>query len=61
MKEIDGELSTPPEIIKTWGILAPKETSLEQKVVAINIAVELYSAQREKGITVNSTQEFKQS
>jgi len=59
MKEIESELSTPPEIIKTWAILAPKGTSLEKKVVAINIAVELYSAQRERSIARNPTQKFK--
>lgn len=50
MKEIDGELSTPPEIIRTMGILAPKGTTLNHKIVAMNIAVELRKAQVEKNI-----------
>lgn len=56
MKEIEDELSTPPEIIKTWEILAPKGTTLNQKIAAMNTAVELYEAQREKSITKNSAQ-----
>lgn len=50
MKEIDGELSTPPEIIKTWEILAPKGATLNHKIATMNIAVELHKAQAEKNI-----------
>lgn len=44
MCEREGELPTPPEIIKTIDILAPKGSPLEQKIAAIQLAAELYQA-----------------
>jgi len=49
MKAVESESSTPPEIIKTLEILAPKGAVLEQKVAAMKIAAELYEAQTEGG------------
>jgi len=48
MREMDGELPTPPEVSKIFQILAPKGTAIGRKIAAMNIATELHEYQRNK-------------
>jgi len=46
----DGEVSAPSEIIKDWRKLAPRGTSVEQKIVSFEICTQIYSARRGIGL-----------
>ncbi len=50
MKENGSGHCIPPDIIRTWKILAPQGATLEREIVALNIAVELHRAQAERNI-----------
>ena len=44
MCRLEEELPTPTEIIQTLNILAPKGSPIEQTIVAMQLATDLYEA-----------------
>jgi hypothetical protein len=42
--------STPPDVLKTVGILAPEGSSIEQKIAAMRVAAAHHEAMEQRGV-----------